>query len=280
RRPTSSAHFAAAVTRHSGFRTSTKIMIAADASPSTIPAPATQRITFSVLPENRPSWVKSLASVRVVAVVVELQLGHLMGVLADLFREVERHVGRALVVVAALAILGVRVDGAQLDQLGPLVLLVVLLVGRILLAGTVAGFAAHALHQGGAQLLLLRPLLADLGIAAGLSVAGHVAGDAAGLLGVVFRRVEVRLLPRLEGLVGLERGEGLGHLRLLLGGVLLEVALLAGLRAHVLRFVRAGSDGRLSGRSGPPERDPSQGRGRDGRQQRDSHGVDSSLIPQ
>src|SRR5262245_60492021 len=89
RSPTRSAHLAAAVTRHSGFRTSTTIMTAAEARPSTIPAPATQRMTFSVLPEKRPSPVTSLASVRMVAVVVELQLLDLVGVLPDLLREIE-----------------------------------------------------------------------------------------------------------------------------------------------------------------------------------------------
>src|SRR5678816_1948317 len=130
-RPTSRAHLAWAVTRHSGFRRSTRIMIAAAARPRTIPAPATQRITFSVLPEKRPSWDTLLASVGVVAVVVELQLGHLVGVLADLLREGERHERGALVVVADLAVLLVRVNGAELHQFGPLVLLVVLLVGRV-----------------------------------------------------------------------------------------------------------------------------------------------------
>src|SRR5688500_1529162 len=148
RSPTRSDHLAAVETRHWGFLTSTKSMIAAEASPSTIPAPVTQRITFSVLPENRPSWLTSLASVRVVAVVVEFQLGHLVGVLADLLREIEGHVRGTLVVVTALAVLLVCVDGAQLYELRPLVLLVVFLVGRILLARTVTRLASDALHQG------------------------------------------------------------------------------------------------------------------------------------
>src|SRR5262245_34647411 len=230
-RPTRSAHLAAAVPLHSGFRTSTNTMIPAAARPSRIPAPESQRITFSVLPEKRPSWDTSLASVRVIAVVVELHLEDFVGVLADFLREVERHEGRALVVVAALAVLLVRMDRAQLDDVGPLVLLGVLLIGRVLLAGPVAGFAADALHEGRAELLLLGPLLADFGIAAGLSVAGDVTGDARRILGVVLGGVEVRLFPRFRRLVGLERVEGLGHLRLLPGGVLLEVAFLARLRA-------------------------------------------------
>src|SRR5262245_33444674 len=108
-RPTRRAHLAWAVTLHSGFRTSTTTMMAADARPRTIPAPATQRMTFSVPPEKRPSWDTLLASVRVVAVVVELHLDHFVGVLPDLLRKVEGDEGRALVVVAGLAVLLVRV---------------------------------------------------------------------------------------------------------------------------------------------------------------------------
>src|SRR5689334_17913772 len=114
RSPTRSAHFAWADTRHSGFRSSTTIRMPAAASPRRIPAPETQRMTFSVLPENRPSCDTSLASVRVVAVVVELQLRHLVRVLADLLGEGEGHEGRALLVVAGLAVVLVGVDGAQL----------------------------------------------------------------------------------------------------------------------------------------------------------------------
>src|SRR5204863_7798254 len=79
---------------------------------------------------------------------------------------------------------------------------------------------------------------ADFGIAAGLAVAGDVADDAGRILRVVFRRIELGLLLRLDGLVGLERVEGQGHLGFLPGAVLLEVALLAGSRAHVLRLLR------------------------------------------
>src|SRR5579859_938946 len=125
--PTRSVHLAAVVTRHSGFRTRTKSRMTAEASPRRIPAPDSQRMTFSVLPEKKPSPFTLLASVGVVAVVVELELDHFMGVFPDLLGEVERLESRALLGMTALAGLLVGMDGTQLDEIGPLILLVFLL---------------------------------------------------------------------------------------------------------------------------------------------------------
>src|SRR5689334_23274747 len=97
--PTRRVHFAAALTRQSGLRKRTKTRTAADVRPSRMPAPETQRMTLSRSPENRPLSCTLLASVRVIAVVVEFQLLDLVSVLADLFGEGELHEGGTLLVV-------------------------------------------------------------------------------------------------------------------------------------------------------------------------------------
>src|SRR5215204_2946513 len=99
KRPTSSVHFAAALTRQLGLRRRTVKRTAAQARPIRIPAPESQRMRLSVSPEKKPPSSILLAPVRVVAVVVVLELGHVVGVLPDLLGEVELHVGRALLVV-------------------------------------------------------------------------------------------------------------------------------------------------------------------------------------
>src|SRR5213079_327712 len=130
----------------------------------TTPAPVAQRMTLSRSPEKSPSACNLFSlAVLVVARVVGLHLDDFVSVLADLVRELELGVIGALVGVAALAILFFRVAGAQFHQVRPLILFVVLLVGRVLLAGSVAGLAADSFHQRGAQLLLLSPVLADFG---------------------------------------------------------------------------------------------------------------------
>src|SRR4029079_691122 len=99
----------------------------------------------------------------------------------------------ALLVVAALAVVLVPVDGAEHHDVGPLVLLVVLLFTAVTLARAVAGLAADAFHERRPKLLLVRPVLPDLRIAAGLAVARDVTDDAAGFLRVVLGRIELGL---------------------------------------------------------------------------------------
>src|SRR5438552_9102188 len=111
------------------------MITAAAERPSTTPVQESQRMIFSVSPENIPVPLMSLSfRVLVVARMVDLELLDLVGVLADLLGELELHEARALLVVAGRARLLVGMHGAEPGDVRPLVLLVVLLVRRILLA--------------------------------------------------------------------------------------------------------------------------------------------------
>src|SRR5688572_1774476 len=140
-------------------------------------------------------------------------------------------------------------DRAELRDLRPLVILVVLLEGGRLLAGTVAALAPHALHPRRALGLLGGPRLAldDRRVAPGLPVSRDVARDALRVLRVVLLGIHAGLLLLLRLVLRLERLEGLRHRGLLPRGVLLVVALLAGLRslvADLVLVIRGGWGGR------------------------------------
>ncbi len=155
---------------------------------------------------------------------------------------------RALAVVAVHALrLTDFVHQPDRHQVRLLVLLVLerhVAVLEIRAAGAVAHLAADVGELGGRR---------DVDEAARLAPAGDVTADTGGIGRVVRVRVEAGAGLRFSGDSGFQRLEGLRHRGRFPRLVLLEVALLATLRAHVFELAvlsRHGSDAREHGDRG------------------------------